>query len=579
MEMNRLYTILPAFVLALTPFAASAQDINSVVEVEKAYEGKLHEVQKPLMKMIVPDSLTRFNLDFVYDSFTSRYTSSYEFRPHLLDLKPNAQIDNGNRLFLKVGAGYTLHPTLDLVWSPLLKHDWKMNIYASHQSYVGNYYTMDAPAPVEGNLWNIGKQTIDGQTMKHYGHDLLTVAGIDTRHDWKSTVLMMDAAYSGLVQKDLRKERTYNAVDASLRFFSKSVKPNRFHYDFQADYRFAVDNVTSGTGYDYLHEHDFDVHAFVGPVVNDKHQVMFDMGVDGAVYRGALDAFRGNIFISTKYVYEKGRWDIAAGVKFSKLIHNGEAKMQISDEQYVYPDVNISFTAIKNGMDIYLKATGGNDINTYSSLLRKNHFADFTFGGTTYPLLNDKVVRVSTVLGLKGRITPYFSYDINGGYENYANAMFDAVLFTPQGLLPAYGYTSSVNTFAEADFRFEMDFLSVSVAARYGHGRFKGGSQGLFTPSEVEGLAAIKYNWHKRVYAGIDCEFATGRRAELTVYDQPQVYRIKGWADLGMYLEYKHTSHLSFWFKAGNLLFQPIQRNPFYAEKGGSFTIGLCLNM
>ena len=578
MRMNTIQKLLPACLAALMPFAASAQDINSTVTVTKAYEGKLHEVHKPALQMQVPDSLTHFDLEFEYDSFRSRYTSSYEFHPHLLDLKPNAQIDKGNSFFMKIGAGYTLHPYLDLVWSPTLKHNWKLNLYASHHSYVGNYYKIGSyyDDPGKSNLLNLNKCTSTGHGPdKYFGHDLLSTAGVDTRHDWENSALMLDVDYYGLTQKDWMKARTYNAVDAKFRVFSKSLKPDRFHYDVRLDYRFAGDHADYTEGPRHLNEHNFSLNAVIGPVVKEDHKILFDMGVDGAAYTGAFNAFNGNIYIASKYIYEKGRWDIAAGVRFAKLIRNGERPMKSSArEQYVYPDVNISFTAIKNGMDIYLKAVGGNDINPYSSILSRHHFADFTFarGGE---LLNSNVDRINAALGLRGRITPYFSYDLQGGYQNHANAMMDRIVEEGGYILPAFGYTRYHNAFASMDLRFDTGVVSASVAARYNWSEFFGDAEGYFAPSAVEGLAEVNWNWRKRIYVGVDCEFATGRRAVMG----DEIYRIKAWGDLGAYFEYKHTSRLSFWLRGGNLLFQTIQRNPMYAEKGGNFTLGICLNM
>ena len=67
------------FVVAFATFAgyASAQNLDPVVEVNRAYEGKLMEVHKPVLDMAVPDSIMRFDLDFDYSVFESPYKGSY----------------------------------------------------------------------------------------------------------------------------------------------------------------------------------------------------------------------------------------------------------------------------------------------------------------------------------------------------------------------------------------------------------------------------------------------------------------------------------------------------------------------
>ena len=127
--------------------AASAQDLDPTVVVDRVYEGKLMEVHKPVLEMAVPDTVMHFDLDFDYSVFESPYKGSYEFNPYLLSMKPSAAADESGRFYLKAGAGYQLHPTLDLVWSPELPRmddSFHMDVYARDRSYVGSYWNMEA---------------------------------------------------------------------------------------------------------------------------------------------------------------------------------------------------------------------------------------------------------------------------------------------------------------------------------------------------------------------------------------------------------------------------------------------------
>ena len=53
-----------ALVAALFPALASAQDFNPTVEVTNVYDVTMVDALKPAMKMAVPDSLLKFDLDF-----------------------------------------------------------------------------------------------------------------------------------------------------------------------------------------------------------------------------------------------------------------------------------------------------------------------------------------------------------------------------------------------------------------------------------------------------------------------------------------------------------------------------------
>ena len=64
-----IYTLLAAS-LTFCSVAASAQNLDPTVEVNRSYEGKLMEVHKPMLEMAVPDSVLRFDLDFDMRSLT-----------------------------------------------------------------------------------------------------------------------------------------------------------------------------------------------------------------------------------------------------------------------------------------------------------------------------------------------------------------------------------------------------------------------------------------------------------------------------------------------------------------------------
>ena len=87
--MNTIYRVLSVAALLAACHAASAQDLDPTVVVDRAYEGKLIEVHKPALEMAVPDSLMRFDLDFDYSVFDRPYKGSYEFNPYLLSMKPS----------------------------------------------------------------------------------------------------------------------------------------------------------------------------------------------------------------------------------------------------------------------------------------------------------------------------------------------------------------------------------------------------------------------------------------------------------------------------------------------------------
>ena len=71
-----------ASVIALTAASVSAQNgINSTVEVERDYEGRIARAVKSRIDPPVDDSLLNFKLNFDYADFYNPYKDLYEFSP------------------------------------------------------------------------------------------------------------------------------------------------------------------------------------------------------------------------------------------------------------------------------------------------------------------------------------------------------------------------------------------------------------------------------------------------------------------------------------------------------------------
>ena len=103
MRQHILATALAAAVSAL----AYGQNLNPTVEVTNAYEGGPSAIAKPAQQLAVPDSVTRFNLDFDYSVFEKPYQGAYEFTPYYVQLKPTPKPSTTEKFYLRAGAGRT----------------------------------------------------------------------------------------------------------------------------------------------------------------------------------------------------------------------------------------------------------------------------------------------------------------------------------------------------------------------------------------------------------------------------------------------------------------------------------------
>ena len=568
----------------LTGFQSAAQDLSPTVEVSRQYRGTLMNFVKPSVPMAVPDSVLRFNLEFDYSVFDNPFRGAYEFRPFLTEMELAGSTSLQKKLYLRAGAGYSLHPELDFVWTPLRNDSFRLSVYALHRSYVGDYRSL-TPALSDGSL------EIDSGNSRFYGYDLLSRGGVDGVYDWDGGIFHFDAGYYGTALKDTTVSRHYDGFDLKLGVASKQGADGGFTYRAAARYRYAEDNLDYRAPYPQsgirLAEHEFGIDASAGGNFRPGHGIMIDFAADFASYGSAYDSNAASVALTPRYVFSCNRWKVDAGVKLALLLRNNPenaaVRMNTHKGQVVYPDVSVSFAAIREYMDIYLAAGGGPDINRYSALLDAVHRVSPLYNIVSgAPLLDNTVERFSVTLGLRGQLASRFRYDLSAGYRDFSNAPFDGwSLQAGTGIpAPAIGYSAARMFFALLDCSWNSQDVDFSGKFRYlGTDILEEG--GIFAPPGFSGRVDFRYNWKRRIFVGADCSFATARISSVPSAAQTtwSEVRIPGYADLGVTAEYAFTRKFSLWLRGGNLLNMTIQRTPLYSESGIYFTAGICLNL
>lgn len=590
MKIKYLY-LLSAALMAAVSTDVFAQNLDPTVVVNRTYEGHLIDVHKPAMEIEVPDSVTRFDLDFDYSVFDQPYKGAYEFNPYVLTMQPASSVLSPKRFYLRAGAGYSVHPTLDLVWSPVFKGACRMDVYANHRSYFGRYRafrpTESNGAPIVLDRWR--EQGGDHAYWK--GYDTESAVGFDCSYEWKDVSAVLDASYNGIAAKDRRFSRNYDALDVFVAVSSKPMSDTYFMYDVAASYRFAEDKMRYDLSDSYLGEHVFDLDANLGQVFTNGHKVLFDVGFDMAAYSYPESAVTvGQFHMVPHYVYSREKWAVDAGLRISKVLRSdGPSDMFTTKDQLVYPDVRAWFAAIPDAMRIYGTIGGGNRLNTYSSILEDNHHLDITSGIGGKGMMDVTVERISASLGVDGRIGSKFSYDLRAGYVNYGNALLDAVVIdrlsdvasSENAYIPGVGYAAYQKFYTSLDWCLRKENIRFDGDLNYTYAWDLNPEDGMFAPSPLAGDVALEYNWSRRIYAGADCNFALARQGSVfnVLTGDVLAATIPGYADLGVYMEFATSRSFSFWFRCGNLLNMTIQRNPLYAENGVNITAGICLNL
>ena len=565
----------------------SAQNINPTVEVVNTYEGRLLEVHKPVSEMAVPDSLLTFRLDFDYDVFDTPYKGAYDFEPYLISMHPTESVAP-RKFFFKAGAGYTLRPSLGFVYSTPAK-GFQWDVYGSFNSYFGDYHRI---------AYDSGKLDADGG--KWNGRDMAARVGFNGLKEWKGSVLKFGAAYDNLSTKDWRNSKSSNGGMAFARMRTTQAAPGSFFYDgtLKFSYKSDAQKTSMLEGHPGLGEGLVTLGGELGPVLDASSSLLFGVNVDMAMYSGLLSSFAGRIALTPKYVYNRDRWNFSLGLSLSTLVHSDDTRSVLAayenhthKGQFIYPMVNVEFSAIPEKLALYASATGGDDINAYSSIQEGNHHFDPLFGLGFGPLLDNTSERINVRIGAKGGVKSRLHYEVFGGVSAKANAPMEMAYELDGLMTPGLIYHDMTLYYAGTRLNLETNLVDAGLNAA-----FKGSSLQNstdydygFLPSKISGDVYFRYKWQDRLSAGFDAGFASSRKGCVktgsdTDFDGEIEYTgnpatIPGWLDLGIGAQYRLNKRLGFWIRGGNLLGQKIQRNVLYAEKGVSVTGGVIVNL
>lgn len=583
MKRNIYSVILSVSVLMGVCAVSSGQNLDPTVEVSRSYEGKLMEVHKPAIKMAVPDSVLRFDLEFDYSVSDSPYKGAYEFSPYAMEMKPAAKYHDVRKFYLKAGAGYSLHPELDVIWSPSFKKPFRLDVYASGRSYLGNYWDIVPRDEPDGSC-SLGRIPKNGGESRYWkGYDILSKAGVAGRYDWGKARLGFDVAYGGIHQGNgvLTSARSYNVLDAEAYVGSKDSKDSSFGYYLSAAYRMGGDRLAFETSENLsVMTRDLDVDARMRFGFSNGDRLVLEAGFKAASTTGYLASGGGELDVVPHYMMDRGRWRFDIGARISPVFRNVvDAGAYSYEEQMLYPDVRIEYMALRDAMKLYLDLGGDSRMVTYGDLVGKDRRADFMYGRGVWNVLDVSDESLSVSLGADGRIGAHFSYDLKAGYSIMANALTEGLAVVDGVLAPAAGFSAYDKAFAAVSWLLDADSFRFDGNIRYTYAVFRNAesASGLFLPAALTGDVAMKYNWKKRLDVGLDCVFSTARKG--SVLNGAADAFVPGYADLGLSAEFSLNRKFSIWVRGGNLIGMTIQRSLLYAEKGPYFTAGICLNL
>ena len=501
-----------------------SQGIDQSVEVTNEYETRFSDFQKKGVTESVPDSLYRFDYNFDYSVFDSPYKGAYDFTPYEIKLTPDPVPYDGRILYARAGAGYSLHPVLDIAYTPLARQDVGVSLYNHGYGYAGDTF-----------------------------HDLSDEAGISGHYHSRVGRLSFSGGYGGIFAGDGVDNSSYNSAGVSVSMSSPDREGTAFLYKIGASYRYGADRVSAGR----VGEHLVGVDGSFGPIINGRYSVLLDFSFTSAMLKDGRAGFSdrpANFAAITPHIrFVLGPADVDAGVQMDYLAAS-------SGSLTLAPAVRASLEVAPLEMKFLAGVTGGRHLNSLYDMKRLNHFYLRQSGPD---VSRDKIDFYG---GFQGRIGPAFQYDLKGGYVFRAGSPLDS---PDSGL----GFADYRQAYADLKMLWLSERFNADADINFSDVRFDSQAS-VYAPAMFSGELRLTYNWLKRVYAGLAAQGASARSA--AVAGLPD---IKGYVDLGLYGEYKIDRMWGAWLHAGNLACMKIERHPGYVEKGPYFTVGLSLSL
>ena len=526
--------IIITLVLAGLGFAAAAQNLNPEVQVTNEYQTRLTDVTKQGPEMAVPDSLLKFDYHFDYSVLDSPYKGSYEFSPYSVIIPPDPRPYDGRKLYVSAGAGYTFRPELDVVWAAVDRKRFALNVFANMEGFLGNYRR------IVPNTFELNKNVFDK------GWDFGAGAGLDSRFKLGRVNFRAEAGYEGVFTgHELYHRQNCHAPYARIRF---NVDPDRkFSYAGGVGYRYVQDWLN---GKNPVIDHEVLADLTFSARPRADYRVNADLNV-------AVNRYYWGFSVHPHAIFQLDALDVDAGLRV------GWAAGKFSAS----PDITASLHLFNDYLKVYAGATGRDHYTMYWDYKTRVHRYFGDIYGDPLPVRDV----ADLFLGVDGHADIGIQYDLKAGYRWVKDAPFWAVSddgrecfsFQDCSMFHADLALSWTSERINLDGEFHLVKLPQGVPAR------------VFEPSLVTGTVKGGYNWKKRIWAGLSVDMASARVALVTGHER----KMPGYADLGLWGEYRYNNRLAFWLKGRNLLNHDVRLSPLYSQAGPSVIVGVTFNL
>lgn len=590
-------------VFAAFGYMAGAQGFDPTVEVSRTYESTLKHTPKPIPDMAVPDSLLRFDLDFDYSVFDRPFKGTGDYKPYLLDLRPQPNAYRGKKLYLKAGLGYTLHPELDFVYSPEVGKASTVNIYANHRSFFGKnrYKTDDLKDVVFTETPYIQyRPSFFISDAEWTGYNSFTKVGVNGTTGLSFGELFYNANYKGIHTKDgsvstlLGTDKTTTSFNALEAMAGIRGAGNGVNYNLAVSFSIGGDKYNNRDK--NLSYTDYGIDGGIGKNLDDS-RVALDFHFQNSSYSSNEKAHLGNWYIAPRYIFETDGFRLNLGAKIGSILHSDVMWFGLpfdpNKSQIIYPDAYLAYLINPGELEFYASATGGDKLTNYQQIKERDAFA---IPGMT----DNSVEHINLRAGLRGNIGQAFRYDVSAGYRNVSGAVM--YQFTTMNQRKTC-FLDLSEPYFQANLIYDRKPLliegnvtvkgsSVTMPDRENDIKMRNVYNDLIAmPRKVTADIKALYYWKSRIVGGITLKTASRANVKGDLFyvlnNNTASYLLttkctgyfEGYLDLGLYGEYSVDRMVSVYGRICNLLNQKYYDNTLVPVSGLYATFGLIINL
>lgn len=537
--MKRAFIILAAVCICSL---GKAQTIDQTVEVTNDYLSSPVNAVKNSIGMFIPDTVMKFNLDFDYDVFENPYEGAYEFSPYSVKFTPSALEYDGRKFYLKAGLGYTMHPVLDAVLTPVRDSAFALAVYQKLNGFFGTY--------------------VEGFRGFHFKENL----GFAGHRCSEKSTWIFDAGYKGFFNK-MGSASSTHSLYAEMGLKSSRNSGVRFFYDFDLGYNFISDYAFQK--FPAVNGHKFYLKGTVGPAFGKIFKLLVDLDLDFQKYSG-LPETETSIWKSTnltadnvtpRFCLSIGPLDLSAGANLS-FGYDGSASFK------VHPDIRAD-VKILNILKVYASMTGGTFVKDYASI--KDEDSWYFDVKSSVQWIQKSRRDVDLRGGVQGRIGTGFGFDVNYVQTNVVNGMLP-------DMNQYYCYRNYLMRGANVSANWHSERIAADMAFHYRVTDIM--AQDIcFDLPRFSGSVWVEYNYAKRLYVALSAKGSTGRYAFVDPMSKTSDEVIPQFVNLGVNAKFFITKKFAVWFDASNLLGHRLTYHYGISENGRAFTGGIILNL